>query len=105
MSEITIVVNTATTIYINDPDSTFGTFFFNEDGDLFLNCDWGVFCYTWRAFKGQFRDFLKGTDAEYVVKKLATNYNYDKSRNKYFGGEREKVGRIVYTGSEKTCIK
>lgn len=64
----------AETIYINDVQHSYGIFCFNSGGDLFLNSDWGSYSYAWRAYGDDFRKFLAGTNADYIVGKFETNY-------------------------------
>jgi hypothetical protein len=65
----------AETVHINHPEASYGIFCFNDQGDLFLNCDYGMYGYAWRAYgSGPFRDFLAGISAEYMVNKLDSNY-------------------------------
>ena len=68
--------DTAETFYINDPESTYGTFCFNTSGDLFLNSDYGYYCYSWRAFGTDFKKFLSGLNPEYVFDKFDTNAHH-----------------------------
>ena len=71
---VTATTHTAETVYISHPLSSYGIFCFNEEGDLFLNSDWGFYGFSWRAFGDDFKDFLSRTNADYIVGKFAINY-------------------------------
>lgn len=74
--ETNIQVNkhTAETMYIDHPTASYGMFCHNSIGDLFLNSDWGNFAFAWRAYSGEFKNFLASLDVDYMVGKFAINY-------------------------------
>lgn len=74
----------AETYHINHPTASYGIFCFNSNGDLFLNSDWGFYCYPWRGYgkDTSFKDFLRGCSADYLVQKFAIIHNQDKSSSK-----------------------
>lgn len=74
MSDIKTIKKNAETIYIHHPKSSYGIFCLNEDGDLFLNSDWGFYGYAWRSFGDNFKEFLAGCDAGYILGKFEINY-------------------------------
>lgn len=63
--------NTSSTIYINTPKTSWAIFMYTPKGDLFLSSDWGTYSHQWRAFSGDFEDFLKGLEVGYFVGKLS----------------------------------
>ena len=65
---------TAETLRVDHPESSYGIFCFNQDGDLFLNSDWGFFGYAWRSYGDDFKKFLGQTNADYIVGKFGINY-------------------------------
>ena len=95
MNETTIRTESATTVYIDHTEASYGIFCFNQTGDLFLNADWGFYGFSWRAYQGDFKDFLKKCDADYITKKLGMNFNTNASRDNRFGGKREKNVRLL----------
>ena len=72
--EIKVNKHTAETIYINHPQASYGIFCFNSVGDLFVNSDWGFYGYAWRSYGENFKEFLAGTNAEYIVGKFSINH-------------------------------
>jgi hypothetical protein len=68
----TRVIN-AVCLRVEHPESSYGTFCYNEIGDLFLQSDWGFYGYSWRAFGDSFSEFLMDIDADYVVQKFENN--------------------------------
>ena len=71
--EITIKIDSATTVYIHTKDFSYGIFCFNEKGDLFLNSDWGMYGFAWRSYGDDFKKFLSQTNADYIFDKFDTN--------------------------------
>jgi hypothetical protein len=81
-SEVKIIKDNASTIHISHPTSSYGIFCFNSLGDLFLNSDYGTYAFAWRSYgPGEFKEFLKSLDAEYVFGKFQTN-NYVTNQKK-----------------------
>lgn len=80
--ETTVRRHNAETIYISHPKASYGIFCFNEIGDLFLNSDWGAYCYAWRTYGADrpFKDFLAQCNAEYIVGKFGINFRNDAGR-------------------------
>lgn len=74
--EVTVKADNARTYYISHPDFHYGIFCFNDSGDLFLNSDWGMMGFAWRAYGKDFKEFLKGTNPEYIYGKFDTNSRY-----------------------------
>lgn len=75
-AEIKVVSESAETVYISHPESSYGIFCYNQSGDLFLNSDWGMYGYAWRHIGDKtFKQFLSGTNADYIVGKFWINYN------------------------------
>jgi hypothetical protein len=73
----------AETIHINHPEASYGIFCFNEQGDLFLNSDYGMYGYAWRSYGPEpFRDFLAGLNVDYLVNKLDHCYINGAGRGK-----------------------
>jgi hypothetical protein len=95
-TEIKITKNKAETVYINHPNASYGIFCFNKDGDLFLNSDWGLYGYGWRAYGKSFKGFLSGCNAEYIVGKFAINYR-EVSGKKMPPYKEEKITILVET--------
>ena len=79
----------AATIYIDHPEAGYGIFCFNSKGDLFLNSDWGFYGYSWRAFSDSFADFLRRSNAEYIVGKFAINHNQSRQLKNWLTGKRK----------------
>jgi hypothetical protein len=97
---MSIEVCTAETVSINTPDTSWGIFCFNSIGDLFLNSDWGMFCYSWRSFGKDFREFLAGLNADYVICKFSQNYDENMPNNKRLGSKinkrrKESVTKLI----------
>lgn len=95
-TEIKITKNKAETVYINHPAASYGIFCFNKAGDLFLNSDWGIYGYGWRAFGPSFKEFLSNCNAEYIVGKFAINYR-EVSGKKLPPYKEEKITILVET--------
>lgn len=91
MNDTIIRVDSATTMYINHPEASYGIFCFNQTGDLFLNSDWGFYGFSWRAFDGSFKQFLMKCDQYYITHKFAINYNQNKKSKDWLGGKREQA--------------
>lgn len=77
--EFTVKSEKAQTWYISHPKYSYGIFCFNDSGDLFLNSDWGMYGFAWRSFGEDFKEFLSGTNAGYIVGKFDSNIRYIKS--------------------------
>jgi len=69
-----VKINKAESVYVNHETASYGIFCYNSVGDLFLNSDWGMFGYAWRAFGDDFKDFLKKCNADYIIGKFELNY-------------------------------
>lgn len=89
-----IIKDTAETMYVYSKETSYGTFCFNSQGDLFLNSDWGFFGYGWRAFGRNFKDFLKQTNAEYIASNFARNWNAN-SKSKFAGRREQAVTKMI----------
>ena len=89
----TIIKDKAETIYINHATASYGIFCYNSYGDLFLNSDWGFYGYAWRNFGTDFKEFLSGCNADYIIGKFAINWNQNSKPR--FGGDREKNIKIL----------
>lgn len=63
----------AKTLYIQSDKYSYGIFCWNKSGDLFVNSDYGMHGYAWRHFGDDFEDFLRRTNAEYIVGKFEYN--------------------------------
>ena len=89
--------DTAETYHINHPAASYGIFCFNSNGDLFLNSDWGFYCYPWRGYgNGTFKDFLRTCSADYLVQKFAIIHNQDRKNSEWLKGIRlEKVTTLL----------
>lgn len=44
-----------------------------ENGDLFIDGDYGYWCYAWRSFGESFKRFLIGLGDDYLIAKLESN--------------------------------
>jgi hypothetical protein len=77
-TEVKITKDAAETVRIDHPESNYGIFCFNSVGDLFLNSDYGAYCYAWRHYGTDrpFKDFLKQCNSEYVFGKFQSNHYY-----------------------------
>lgn len=72
----TVEVQPATQYCIRTEKYSYGIFCITEQGDLFLNSDWGFYGYAWRHFGKNFKEFLIACNAEYVFYKFEGNYQY-----------------------------
>lgn len=72
--EIKLVPEPAETLYVSHPESSYGIFCFNSSGDLFLNSDWGFYGFGWRSYGKNFKEFIAGTNSDYIVGKFEINY-------------------------------
>jgi len=73
--EIKVVENSATTVYVSHPTSSYGIFCYTDTGDLFVNSDWGFYGFAWRHIgNSTFKEFLAQTNAEYIVGKFEINH-------------------------------
>ena len=71
------------TFTIRHRTESWAVFFINQDGDLFIESDWGYWTFSWRAFGGGFKQFLTQLEPEYFFDKLLFNHNqWGKGRNK-----------------------
>lgn len=76
-TEVKIIKDAAETVYVSHPESGYGIFCYNSKGDLFLNSDYGMYGYAWRHYgDDSFRDFLKSTNADYILGKFETNIRF-----------------------------
>lgn len=95
-TESTIIVDSATTVYINHAEASYGMFCYNSKGDLFLNADWGFYGFAWRHFgERTFEEFLSTCNADYITGKFAINYNQDKTRGRFLGGKKEQMVKLL----------
>jgi hypothetical protein len=72
--ETRVIKHDAKTLRIDHPEASYGIFCFNEEGDLFLNSDWGFYGYAWRSFGESFEAFLASANTEYIMDKLSYNF-------------------------------
>jgi hypothetical protein len=63
----------ATSYRIDHPQHSYGIFIITEKGDLFITSDWGYYTFSWRAFGDNFKAFLIGLGADYLLSKLESN--------------------------------
>lgn len=70
---------TAFTINVNHPESNYGWFTYNLQGDLFLSCDYGFYGFNWRSFGQEktFEQFLAQCNVEYIFTKFDQNIRYN----------------------------
>lgn len=80
-TEVTVKINNASTYYISTEKYSYGIFCFNDAGDLFLNSDYGMYGFAWRAFGDDFKAFLSSTNADYIFGKFETNNHYLNHKN------------------------
>lgn len=83
-----VVKNSAKTIYIDHPETSYGIFAYNSIGDLFLSSDWGFYGFSWRSYGDNFESFLKQCNADYITDKFATTWNQNSKAQ--FNGRRAK---------------
>jgi hypothetical protein len=75
--------NTASTFYIDTPETSWAVFTYSSNGDLVLASDWGTYTCRWRAFGDDFEQFLTGLTSEYFVGKLSIpDANQQKTHSK-----------------------
>jgi|ERR1700749_646573 len=74
-------IETAKSVFIRHKESSYGTFLWNNLGDLTLTSDWGSFGYSWRAFGDDFENFLIGTQPDYIISKLEQDFRVYTKRN------------------------
>jgi hypothetical protein len=74
MEGVRVQRDIAETIRIDHPEASYGIFCFNSVGDLFVSSDWGFYGYAWRNTGESFKQFLAGTNSEYIVGKFAINH-------------------------------
>lgn len=72
----TIKKEQAATYFIRHEKYSYGIFCINESGDLFLNSDYGMYGFAWRAFGDNFKEFLCTTNSDYIYDKFDTNARY-----------------------------
>lgn len=72
---IQIEKNSASTVHIDTPETSWATFYYSKKGDLFLNSDWGNYFYSWRSFGEDFEKFLKGLEIGYLYSKMASSFS------------------------------
>ena len=94
-TEIKLMRNAATTVYINHPEASYAIFCFNQVGDLFINSDYGFFGFAWRSYGDDFEKFLSGTNPDYVVGKLEINYSEVSGKRKMPEFRKEKLLILV----------
>lgn len=85
MTEVKLISEPAETVYINTPNDSYGIFCFNSKGDLFLNSDWGSYCYAWRAMGEGLttKQFLAGCNPHYIADKFYINLNGQTAKKDY----------------------
>lgn len=79
-SVATIKEYSAHTMFIRHPEASFGIFCYNDEGDLFLNSDYGFYGYAWRSYGDNFKEFLARTNADYIVGKFGINFRSDSGK-------------------------
>jgi len=72
---VQITKDKAETYHIDHPISSYGIFCFNNKGDLFLQSDWGLYGYSWRAFGKNFKEFIAQCEPDYILQKFFINFN------------------------------
>lgn len=70
-----VIKGNAKTLYVSSSETSWGVFCYGENGDFFLNSDWGFLCFAWRSYGSDFETFLKSLNAEYIYGKFETNWN------------------------------
>ena len=73
-TEVKLIKDNASTLYVSHPHASYGVFCFNSSGDLFLKSDWGTYGYAWRAYDDDFVKFIAQTNSDYIVGKFSINY-------------------------------
>ena len=81
----------AKTIHIDHPEASYGIFCFNNQGDLFLNSDYGFFGFAWRSYGDNFQEFLAGLNADYMVGKFEINFAEVSGKRKMQPFRKEKL--------------
>jgi hypothetical protein len=67
--------------YIVLEEHSWNTFTISPKGDLFINGDWGYWAFNWRAFGDNFKMFIIGMNAEYLIDKIESNeLMFDKNK-------------------------
>lgn len=67
--------------YISHPDHSFAIFAISENGDLFINGDWGQSNFAWRSYGAEksleaFKRFLVGLNEDYWKGKMQYNLGF-----------------------------
>jgi hypothetical protein len=55
------------------PGESFTRITICESGDLFIDGDWGYYCYSWRAFGKSFKEFLSDLGPDYLIVKFESH--------------------------------
>jgi hypothetical protein len=94
MTEVKVIPQAAEVVYISDPVHSYGIFCFNEQGDLFLNSDWGFYAFAWRSMgEGKTtKQFIAGCNPEYIAMKFGMNIIGMKDRKDY---EKYRMSHVI----------
>lgn len=95
--EYTVNKRPAETYLIRHNEYSWGIFFLNADGDLFIESDWGYWTFSWRAWgPNGFKAFLCGLDEEYFFGKLLVNHNQWGKQRAKVGARTEKAVKMLF---------
>lgn len=67
---MTLTKRTSEQYHIELPGQSFTSITICELGDLFIDGDWGYYCYSWRAFGKSFKEFLSDLGIDYLIAKF-----------------------------------
>lgn len=90
--EIKFFRGNASTVNISSQETSWAVFTFNDQGDLFLSSDWGLYHHRWEYYEGNFEEYLKKLEPNYLADKLSiTTVNQSRISSK----QREILGLLV----------
>lgn len=64
--------------YFNSENHSWTSFTITENGDLMITGDWGYYCYAWRSFGTNFKEFIISLTPDYLIAKLESNMSLHK---------------------------
>lgn len=69
----TLTKTTCEKYHFDSDNHSWTTFIISDTGDLYIYGDWGYYCYSWRAFGKDFKNFLIDITPEYLLSKIESN--------------------------------
>jgi hypothetical protein len=93
-----VKIQAAESYYISTEKYSWAYFYITPTGELFVHSDWGYYCFSWKAFGEDFKQFLLTLGAEIILLgKLETNYREMKGARAKFGDKTKEALTYLFS--------